>query len=226
MKTIKNKLRSQSGASLLLALLFLLFCVLIGGTVLAAASANGFRVTRMQNKQQELEERSAALLVSDELDMGQKNFTVSIIETVEGGTTKAIEVEVLGGVELTPMQQLTVEMAVCKYLKDNGGDPSLVTLKNFRVTKVADFWYQYGTNSSAALTGTVELSADGLVKREIQLGLLKGKDNYDLSVDFGEGSHVSVQMKAQYDAKDETGTTQRRTVTIWWEDPEIKKEGT
>ena len=43
MKQIHNKLHSQSGASLVLAMVFLLFCTLIGGSILASATVNTWR---------------------------------------------------------------------------------------------------------------------------------------------------------------------------------------
>ena len=68
MLSIKRKLSSKSGASMLLAMVFLMFCLFIGGSVLAAATANGSRVEHLKNDQQDyLSQRSAMLLMSDML---------------------------------------------------------------------------------------------------------------------------------------------------------------
>ena len=40
MKRIKTKLHDRSGASIIIALVYLLICAFVGGTVLAAATAN------------------------------------------------------------------------------------------------------------------------------------------------------------------------------------------
>ena len=66
MLSIKRKLSSKSGASMLLAMVFLMFCLFIGGSVLAAATANGSRVEHLKNDQQAyLSQRSAMLLMAD-----------------------------------------------------------------------------------------------------------------------------------------------------------------
>ena len=65
MKHIKKKLRSRLGASLILAMVFMLFCSFVGGSVLASATANAQRVAQLAEQQDFLLERSAALLASD-----------------------------------------------------------------------------------------------------------------------------------------------------------------
>lgn len=243
MNLIKNKLRSKTGASLLFALLFMLFCVLIGGTVLAASSANGYRINRTNNKQAEQGERSAAKLVSDELDMGSTSFIVTIetkIVTTGSNVEKTSTVRIPEGVKMTPLQRLTVEMAVWKYIKENG-DLGTLTLSNFvysdgttnqTITKMDSFWFQYNLNSTAPFAATVQLSGANLVNRSANLSFQKGTGNYDLTVDFGEDSHYSIQMKAKFTPGETVstpygqGTLETKTTTIYWENPIIKKEGT
>ena len=224
MNSIKRKLRSQRGASLLFALLFLLFCVLIGGTVLAAASASSFRVTRMENKQEELREQSSAQFVADELRVeGDRSFTLTIVPT---GTGLAFSLP--DGFKMTPMQRLTVEMAVWKYLKESGNSTTSVTLTNFtcdngvKITKLEEFWYQYNLNTDVDYTGTVKLSGTNLVNEEVEFRMIKGSENYNLTVDFGEDSRYSVQMKGKFTQKEGSST---QSATIWWSEPEIKKGG-
>lgn len=95
MKRIKEKLHSQTGASLLLALLFLLVCLTVGAVVLTAAATNAGRVHRNQQDQQAyLAVASAAQLVKEDFkDMKfvgtyyKKVTEYSDTETGEDGTT-------------------------------------------------------------------------------------------------------------------------------------------
>lgn len=68
MKLLRKKLHSETGASLMLALLFLFFCLMVGALVLTAASANAGRTTRIEGEQQRyLTVESAALLLREDL---------------------------------------------------------------------------------------------------------------------------------------------------------------
>lgn len=69
MNLIKNKLHSKRGASLLIAMVYLIFAVFVGGSVLAAASANGYRIEHLSDQQDYLNQRSAALLLAEEMDI-------------------------------------------------------------------------------------------------------------------------------------------------------------
>ena len=65
---MKEKIKSNKGATLLIAIVFMLFCVFVGGSVLAAATANGSRVEQaMDDEQAYLSQRSAALIAAEEL---------------------------------------------------------------------------------------------------------------------------------------------------------------
>ena len=81
MKQISRKLRSKSGATMLIAILFMMFCLFVGGSVLAAASANGYRVAHMADQQDFLSQRSAAILIADEINAGVNGSDLSL--TVE-----------------------------------------------------------------------------------------------------------------------------------------------
>ena len=132
MKKLNSKLRSRSGASLMIALVFLLFCVLVGGSVLAAATANASRVKYLAQQQDYLDQRSAALLLAERLKT-EPGMQVMISDTQShkelGSSTgtwtkrpgvmddveeRTVLVEVQG--EVNPLQQLMVETAILKYL--------------------------------------------------------------------------------------------------------------
>ena len=52
MKTLREKLHSQSGASILLALLFLLVCMMAAASVLTAAVSNAGKIRSNYEEQQ------------------------------------------------------------------------------------------------------------------------------------------------------------------------------
>lgn len=220
MRAMTSKLRSKSGASLLFALLFLLFCVLVGGTVLAGASANSYRIARMNEKQQqELDERSAAQFVAEELGMGGEIPSLTF-------THNSTEVMVTLGDDapLTSLQRLMVEMAIRKHVKETGAKTVQVRftdVKGNTVTSTEAFWYSYTGSGSSEFTAKVKLSATNIVDREISIGYFSGKDNYDLTADLGEDSMYTVRMKANYTQDTESD----KIYYLNWKSVEISKGG-
>lgn len=200
---IKEKLRSSKGASLIIALVFMLFCAMIGSAVLAAATANGGRIAALKSDQQEyLNQRSAATLLSDELQINRPKLTVEKKEVVkttyavgDGGvltptgsdTTKTIDFKVNGNVT-TPLQRILFESAILRYLKANDMDDYDVTISGFTVA---------GANGSA---GT-EISS---IPDFRLYDSLKG-ENQDpectLTVDLSEGSVGAGKTVTNFSAR-------------------------
>lgn len=188
---IKEKLRSSKGASLIIALVFMLFCAMVGSAVLAAATANGGRIAALKSDQQEyLNQRSAATLLSDELQINKPKLTVEKKEVVrttytvsDGGvmtpdpnpvTTKTIDFKVKGNVT-TPLQRVLFESAILRYLKTNDMEGYTVTISDFTVA---------GTNGSA---GTEIESISNFRLYDSNKG--KNQDpECTLTVDLSEGS--------------------------------------
>ena len=184
---IKEKLRSSKGASLIIALVFMLFCAMVGSAVLAAATANGGRIAALKSDQQEyLNQRSAATLLSDELQINRPKLTVEKKEVVrttytvsDGGvltptgstTTKTIEFKVNGNVA-TQLQRVLFESAILRYLQANDMDDYAVTISGFTVagangsagteiSSISDFRLYdsvKGENQDPECTLTVDLS--------------------------------------------------------------------
>lgn len=184
---IKEKLRSSKGASLIIALVFMLFCAMVGSAVLAAATANGGRIAALKSDQQEyLNQRSAATLLSDELQINRPKLTVEKKEVVrttytvsDGGvltptgstTTKTINFKVNGNVT-TQLQRVLFESAMLRYLKTNDMDDYAVTISDFTVagangsagteiSSISDFRLYdslKGKNQDPECTLTVDLS--------------------------------------------------------------------
>lgn len=187
---IKEKLRSSKGASLIIALVFMLFCAMIGSAVLAAATANGGRIAALKSDQQEyLNQRSAATLLSDELQINRPKLTVEKKEVVrttytvsDGGvltptgstTTKTINFKVNGNVA-TQLQRVLFESAILRYLQANDMDDYAVTISGFTVA---------GANGSAGteISSIPDFRLYDSVKGENQ------DPECTLTVDLSEGS--------------------------------------
>lgn len=88
MEALKNKLKSRRGASILLAMLFLLVCMMVGTSVVMAAVSNAGKLDSVKKEQQKYLTLSSALnLLVDELEnveyKGQYNHTLRpIYETI------------------------------------------------------------------------------------------------------------------------------------------------
>lgn len=189
MNTVIHKLRSQNGASMILAMVFMLFCLFVGGSVLAAAAENGYRVEHLSDQQQYLNERSAALLIRDQLSPEGSNplrltiyeikNTIQPVYVQDGGvvvevpgTSANVEEHVIIQApvinNMTPMQRIVLEAAVWQYMKESGmsqTEANNIELNNFPtgVTSVGDFWYQYNLGnpeSAAPVSGTITVSGD------------------------------------------------------------------
>ena len=181
MSKLQRKLRSRTGASMLLALVFLLFCSFIGSTVLVSATATAYRVAQVAEQQDFLNQRSAALLLGDELQLepGQQ-FRLSVVDAYK--TTKEVTVG-NGGVvqetgnavteriitfqlttndtDITEMQRLMLEATVWRYLRENAADEEKATkveLIGFPgASGLGNFWFAY---SGVSVTGnTVSVSS-------------------------------------------------------------------
>ena len=95
MRKIREKLRSESGASILLALLFFLLCAMVGASVLMAAASNAGKSRSNREEQQKYLTLSSALqLVCDELTAAeytgtytyeQNTYTVEVPGTDQDG---------------------------------------------------------------------------------------------------------------------------------------------
>lgn len=84
---LRNKIRSKSGATILLALLFFLLCAMAGSIVLSAGSAAAGRISGLAESEQAFYSvSSAAQVLREEIEGQEFQYTV---ETVDGVSTKA-----------------------------------------------------------------------------------------------------------------------------------------
>ena len=228
---IVHKLRDKSGVSMLLAMIFLMFCVFIGGTVLAAASANGYRAANRSKQQQYLDERSAALLLSEQLKTDEDHRCQLIIEDVtvnkqngsvgaggewegEAGSAESeriITFRAMQNTEMSGMQRLLMESAVWNYLKkDMNFQTQNVELKGFwyngdELGGLDDFWTKPDLSSTENISGTVSVdgAAGGAVFADYDVRYTCDA-GYGFSLDFGDDSQVVVEMTAMSDSTEPT----------------------
>ncbi len=186
MSKLQRKLRSRTGASMILALVFLMFCSFVGGSVLVSATANAYRVAHLAEQQDFLNQRSAALLLGDELQLesGQQ-FRLHVVDAYK--TTKEVNIVNGGGVvetgnlteervitfqlitnvpsnKITGMQRLMLESTVWRYLREKVAEEekkTTVVISNFPFSEVTvnDFCFKY--SGVTVSNGTV---VNGVVK--------------------------------------------------------------
>ena len=223
MKKIHNKLRSRVGASMILAMVFMLFCAFIGGSVLASATANAQRVAQMAEQQDFLLERSAALLLSDQLQLDAGDYlrltvvdqqqNIQAVTVGNGGVVvpisgkamqqRAITFQLSSNEQLTHMQRLMVEAAVLRYLSENAaGESVLVKLENFPggITSTTEFLFE-NTNTdpdSPVIVDELTVSSTNANIPGYTANISVGRelDLYDFFVDFGENSQLKLTMNA------------------------------
>ena len=223
MKKIHNKLRSRVGASMILAMVFMLFCAFIGGSVLASATANAQRVAQMAEQQDFLLERSAALLLSDQLQLDDGEYlrltvvdqkqNIQAVTVGNGGVVVPIDGKVMqqrvitfqlsASQELTHMHRLMVESTVLRYLRENAeGESPVVKLENFPddITSTTKFQFK-NTNTdpddpTIVDNLTVNCGDERIPDYTANLSVGRDTDLYDFFVDFGENSQLKLTMNA------------------------------
>lgn len=223
MKKIHNKLRSRVGASMILAMVFMLFCAFIGGSVLASATANAQRVAQMAEQQDFMLERSAALLLSDQLQLDDGDYlrltvvdqqqNIQAVTVGNGGVVvpvdglamqqRAITFQLSSSQELTHMQRLMAESTVLRYLSENAaGESVLVKLENFPegITSTTEFMFE-NTNTDPddpAIVDQLTVTSNNasIPGYTANLSVGREQDLYDFFVDFGENSQLKLSMNA------------------------------
>lgn len=134
MHSCKHKLRSQAGSSILLALMFMLIITFVGGSVLVSATGNAGRLNRMRERRQlYLSQRSAAILLKEQLSFqtGANRLTIetqqtktTITDNTSGLTNTSVDVT--KSPKVTPpaadkcsnLHPLLFQTAVSKYFND------------------------------------------------------------------------------------------------------------
>ena len=225
MLTLKQKLHSQRGASMLMAMIFLMFCLLIGGFVLSAATANSSRIEHLVNDQQDyLNQRSALTIMADMLTPPSENKLEIVFrkQTVTVNDTDITELyidipsENYKGDNIPAIQKILYDVAIdrilTKYYSDY--DPS----EDIRYSNP-----KYSLTSGRANPGNIKVTLGDVTLNAIYT--VSFKDNKCiLEIQFDEAtegaedvvSHARLIM---------TGVITRDgdKVTIGWGIPSIQK---
>ena len=91
MTRLRQKLRSRRGASILIALVFFLLCLTVGGVVLTAATASAGRLAAQRQTQQDyLTVSSAAALVRDSVEERRFQYVVENYDTDHPGFSSSL----------------------------------------------------------------------------------------------------------------------------------------
>ena len=250
MKQISRKLRSQSGATMLIAILFMMFCLFVGGSVLAAASANGYRVAHMADQQDFLSQRSAAILIADEINAGVNGSDLSLtvediskayqpLKYLDGGgwekddsrtpsqdRTITFEAPFDETKQMTVMQRLLYETAVCRYLMDHSltvdGSTVKVELLGFyyndtQISTLDQFWYSYHPEETQIkgkldISGRLEYEVENFTEYTAYFTSGDQQNIYDFLVDFKE-SQMTVTADAYMSTTEIPRPVERKEVT-------------
>ncbi len=230
---------------MILALVFLLFTSFVGSTVLVSATANAYRVKHLADQQDFLTERSAALLMTDQLQLEDdqrlqlivvdasllyKEATVGdggvVQETGDTFADRIITFQVVTNIaEPNPMQKLQLEMAVWRYLEEEGIAPNShnVVLRNFLQGESTDaFAFKPSASATAAqrLQGAMTVTAaskpvtfqadKGAAEQNLpgtgvsipnytaNFSCGSGDDLYDFFIVFASGNQLKVNVNAFY----------------------------
>lgn len=245
MTRVGRKLHSRSGASMLLALLFLLVCLTVGAAVLTAASANTGRLVRCRQEQQSYLTVSSAVQLLKE-DCRGMEFTGAyqkwrtetvVVETVvdpeTGETTTSSHTEYSGPFYAADTGE--TKLTGSAILRGVAGED----LKQLYYSTVPEL----GKTAPLSMSYTVELAAgehdldtvtcdvevamesrpaDG-VKRYTVLATLYGKDGQD-PITLKLTPTVSRSSRDSTSSSGDTTTYTTTYITkVTWEDVQIIK---
>ncbi|MBO5570612.1 MAG: hypothetical protein J5916_11100 [Oscillospiraceae bacterium] len=139
MQKLKQKLKSQTGASITFALLLFLVCAVVGSAVLVAGTAAAGRMSKVAEMDQRYYAvNSAARLLIDQID-GTDN-TMTIVEQTDGGSDPDYYyLDASGSLKpYDPSSINTVALLLAYQLTDASGSSPLDIDLDLKTTKTAE----------------------------------------------------------------------------------------
>lgn len=220
---------------MIIAMVFMLLCVFVGGSILTAATANASRAKFQARQQDALNERSAATLIAGELKPeGGVQLKLTVYE--DAGS---IRFSVSGGKHMTGMQRMVFESAIRSYLLS--AESKNVILEGFTydtkneaggtvvkpITDLKDFWIPQPAALQGPVTGTFHLAGTSGELSLADFDMKTSCTDYNFTVTFGDTGSLKVTMpaytgKKEIPAKDSSVLPTTVTV-ISWVDPKIEK---
>ena len=211
----KAALRDETGASMLLALIFLLVSLSLGGAVLSAAGANSARAAQMQRDQQQtLADRSAMVALSELVaDMPQLT-----IRDVSGPNGRTVICAVPEG-QYSNLQLQLLAYAAARYAGEGNVPFRDMKFEHFRPERGWESMEEQGTLEISLECEDRELShqATYTLSGSGDLAIILASLRLELACTRATGAPVSVTLEG------ETATT--RTTVIRWDAPVLTKGG-
>lgn len=198
MMPIKQKLKSENGASFLLALLAFLVAAMVCVTIITAATSSVKRVhSDRESQQMQLAITSAAQLVRD--TMGETQYCITTVTTTENGTTTIETTKTASGVFASEIE------AAINYVDAYHTDASASGMK-----------LSVDGTDLPIIDVSFKMSADTTEPYKL-LFTLRVQDT-------GENLYLTMKSSRKTDntvteSKDKTVTTE--TTTITWKNPII-----
>ena len=249
--SLRRRLVSRRGASIIIALVFFLICAFVGGTVLAAATANGGRIgTRKTAQQDFFSQRSAAQLLQEQFTANGSNVlivtktTTVVSKTATTGTvydTPVVALNFSAPDGASGISRVLYQAAVRQYLAQNVSSGITLTFRNFKFGGSAE---PTSVSGFCPLSGTLAVTlkdSSGASLSQLASSYAMGADSaspYAFDVLFGDGSSQmalslpatvqqtnpspSITTDYYYDYY-QTTTVTASVTTISWGDPVIAK---
>lgn len=198
MNHFKKKLLSRCGSSMILALVFLMFCTFVGGSVLAMASANSARVKHLtQEEQQFLNQRSAVRLLRDQftamytpVDGDPAVPAPEMRLTVHVVTSESRQVEMLDGGITRPVDNIVRRSVHFQFSAVSTANPKPAVQRlvyENAILRVLDVYNYNATSDSLSMENLTFLPASGTTP--VTLNVLE-----DLMMAGSNGTDIQVTL--------------------------------
>ena len=228
-KTILAKLKSDSGASLMAALLFFIMCATVGSIILAAATASSGRLAGLKrNEQAHYAVNSAADLFSEILKDKKVIVKVSTETNAPGASTDVKYLDPKDTTrEITPSSVLLAGLVNAVYPKSiityNSKFPNytIADLDSFSGNVPVNLTVAGADNAGLNVTAAVSMNPalDLLVEIKSTDGAETVKVRYTAVVDQKETIEEHNMNNTSDKSGDQRQTTYVKTYTIYWTNP-------
>ena len=251
MQSLKEKLHSAKGSSLLITMVYFLLCFFVGGVVLTAATSNGGRLAAIKaDRQAAYAQRSAAMVVQDALTdkdlklVIEKETTTTRVTTTNGATTISTTVgyrlNFVGNENASVLENIVQQAATSVYLDQvwkQEGTP--LTFQNLTVGEAQ----VTARNMLYGATDTMDFTVEGMTLTGAYVSKHSSDEEFGTFVIQFKGPaaedtcRISLEIPATVDTRREPSSVKTDVVgntridetveiektTITWSNPLIRK---